>query len=155
MPDQLTAFITLMALLFFKHYFGDAQFQTLWQVLNKGRYGHPAGFVHAGIHVGLSALMLALWQALPAPFSIAVPLPWLAAALVFEGVTHYHTDWSKGHFFDGQHYARSERDEDGNPIFIIENERFWLFLILDQCLHFLGYLGMGIVLFYGPQWGWF
>src|SRR5258706_6817236 len=33
-----------------KHFVCDFMLQTAYQYRNKGIYGHPAGFVHAGLH---------------------------------------------------------------------------------------------------------
>jgi len=86
----MTPALLLAALALFqvKHYLADFHWQTLWMVETKGRYGHPGGLVHAGLHglLSLPVLMVA------APFFA----PGLFAALVIgEVVLHYHIDWSK------------------------------------------------------------
>ncbi|MDZ7709903.1 MAG: hypothetical protein U5K36_07465 [Roseovarius sp.] len=57
---------------------------SAWQVETKGRYGHPGGLVHAGLHGLLS---------LPVLMVAAPPAPGLFAALVVaEVVLHAHID---------------------------------------------------------------
>ena len=70
-----------------KHIIADFFLQNAYQIMNKGRYGHPGGLLHAAIHAVLSAPVLIM---LPeAAFAAGVVL------LVAEFVVHYHVDWSK------------------------------------------------------------
>src|SRR5258706_6464374 len=69
-----------------KHFVYDFVLQTAYQYRNKGIYGHPAGFVHAGLHAAGS---------LPAVL-ILTETAWLAAAVLSaDFLVHYHTDWLK------------------------------------------------------------
>ena len=45
------------AVLMFKHAVADFYLRTQYQYLNKGIYGHPGGFIHAGIHTALRPLV--------------------------------------------------------------------------------------------------
>ncbi len=49
--------LAAVAVLMFKHMVADFYLQTPYQYLNKGTYGHPGGFLHAGIHVALTPLV--------------------------------------------------------------------------------------------------
>jgi hypothetical protein len=41
----------------FKHAVADFYLQTAYQYSNKGKYGHPGGIIHAGIHAALTPLV--------------------------------------------------------------------------------------------------
>lgn len=109
--------ITLLACLEFKHFLADFVLQRPYQFLNKGRYGHPGGVLHASIHgVGtfLALLPLGVRQAI--------------VAAVIDAIVHYHIDWSKEQLVS--HFnARSS-----------STDRFWWLLGADQMLHHLTYL---------------
>jgi hypothetical protein len=57
MPHVAIIILAAIAVLLFKHMVADFYLQTPYQFLNKGTYGHPGGFVHAGIHVALTPLV--------------------------------------------------------------------------------------------------
>lgn len=69
-----------------KHFLADFPMQPPWIYLNKGKYGHPGGVVHAGVHLGLTLPILCA-------FGVAF---WPAFALAaLEALAHYHIDWLK------------------------------------------------------------
>lgn len=112
--------LVLIALFQLKHALADFYLQSNWMAANKGRYGHPAGFAHAGIHVGLSALVLLLF---------GVPVILTLALIAAEFVVHYHTDWAKDQLI---------RRDSLEPT----AARFWNLTGLDQLVHHLTNLGM-------------
>ena len=57
MPQIALLALAAVAVLMFKHAVADFYLQTAYQYLNKGTYGHPGGFIHAGIHVALTPLV--------------------------------------------------------------------------------------------------
>jgi len=69
-----------------KHFVCDFLLQTRFQKQNKGRYGHPGGLVHAGLHAigSLPAILLLTLSPLP-----------IAGIVLAEFVVHYHIDWLK------------------------------------------------------------
>jgi hypothetical protein len=84
--DLSAALLAVIAVLEFKHYVFDYLFQTPYQFMNKGTYGHPGGFVHAGLQaLGTLAAFLVI------PPSLAVGV----AIIVGEFIVHYHIDWTK------------------------------------------------------------
>lgn len=102
-----------------KHAAADFFLQTPFQYCNKGIYGHPGGFLHAGIHVALTPLVYLLI----APASLL-----LAASIALgEFVVHYHIDWAKEQITRRAGYTP-------------QTPRFWHALGIDQLLHGLTYL---------------
>jgi hypothetical protein len=79
--------LAAVGVLMCKHAVADFYLQTPYQFLNKGKYGHPGGFIHAGIHTALTPLV----------YLVLVPGSLLIAAglAVGEFVLHYHIDWLK------------------------------------------------------------
>jgi len=103
-----------------KHLVADYLFQTSHMFLNKGRYGHPGGLLHAGLHVGLTIVVLALF---------AVPVATVLSIAVVEFILHYHIDWTK---------EQLGKRADLNP----DKVNFWRLHGLDQALHQATYLAM-------------
>ena len=96
-----------------KHFLCDFPLQPPFMFLNKGKYGHPGGILHAFTHtVGTLAVCL--------EFGL---LPWLAVA---DGLVHYHVDWAKN-----QINARFGLDP--------SCKYFWWLLGADQLAHYLTY----------------
>ncbi len=56
MPEIAILCLAAIAILMVKHAVADFFLQTPYQYCNKGTYGHPGGFLHAGIHVALTPL---------------------------------------------------------------------------------------------------
>lgn len=112
----------LLSLLIFqiKHFLCDFTLQTAYQVRNKGTYMHPAGLLHAGLHMlGSLPAVLVLTQT-----------PWIVGALLAgELVVHYHTDWTKARI------DRALRLNDTNAL-------YWSIFGGDQLIHQLTYLAM-------------
>jgi hypothetical protein len=70
----------------FKHFIADFVLQTPYQFLNTGKYGHPGGFLHAGIHaVGSMFAFLFIQPTLTVGIAV----------VVLEFIAHYHIDWLK------------------------------------------------------------
>lgn len=86
MDDLTTAVIAVFLVLQLKHYVFDYVLQTPYQFMNKGTYGHPGGFVHAGLHALGSILAFLV---------ISPGLALGAAIVVGEFIVHYHVDWTK------------------------------------------------------------
>ncbi len=115
--------LALLALtyLVLKHFFADFVLQTPYQFRNKGRYGHPGGVLHAGLH-GLLTIPV---------FLILQPLDVSQAAAIIgaEVAVHYHTDYAKEKLV--RHAALTH----------VEAEYWWLFGA-DQLVHHLTYLAI-------------
>jgi hypothetical protein len=100
-----------------KHYIADYFLQPGWMLGGKGDFRQPGGYAHAGVHAGLTGLLLLL---------AGTPLPWLAGIVAGEFVVHYLLDYSKIHYSRGVHVDTQPR-------------RFWSLHGLDQITHQLTY----------------
>jgi hypothetical protein len=110
-----------LAYLASKHAIADFFLQTKYQWSNKGRYGHPGGILHAGIHVLMSAPLLLI---LPPP-----SLNYGLAVLGAEFLVHYHCDWTKEKFVKTNGWT-------------FQNDAFWRAMGVDQLVHALTYVAM-------------
>jgi hypothetical protein len=117
---MLALFLILFVGLEVKHYIADYFLQPAWMLVGKGDIRHPGGYAHAGIHAGLSAVVLLI---------AGTPLPLLAGLVVAEWVIHYALDYSKIHYSRGVHVDTSPR-------------RFWALHGIDQLTHQLTYAAM-------------
>jgi len=117
LPEQI---LIGMALFQVKHFFADYLLQSGYMVRNKGRYGHPGGLAHAGMHALCSLPVLAL---------IGLSLPAILLTALVEGVAHYHIDWGK---------------EQAQALLGVEETqlRYWHIFGTDQLLHQLTYVAM-------------
>jgi hypothetical protein len=119
MPKLVLLALAAVALLMFKHAVADFYLQTPYQYLNKGKYGHPGGLIHAGIHAALTPLVYLVL--LPGSLLIA------AGLVLGEFVVHYHIDWLKEQVTHRNGWTTSDRG-------------FWYALGTDQLVHGLTYL---------------
>jgi Protein of unknown function (DUF3307) len=123
MPMPHIAFLALaaVAILMFKHVVADFYLQTEYQYLNKGKYGHPGGFIHAGIHTALTPLV----------YLVLVPGSLLIAGAIAVGefLLHYHIDWLKEQITEHNGWTAHDRG-------------FWYALGTDQLAHGLTYLAI-------------
>lgn len=106
--------------LFIKHFICDFALQmSPWLYQNKGKYLHPGGITHAGIHgIGTAIVLM--------PF---IGQQAIMYALI-DFVIHYHIDWSK------MNLSRLFNLKPDN------SEWFWFLLGLDQLLHHLTYFAI-------------
>jgi hypothetical protein len=111
-------------LLAVKHFLFDFVLQTSYQVKNKGKFGHPGGILHSGLHAAGTAFVL---------FIMAAPGAILVAIVVAEFLVHYHIDWGKDQI--------TRRFATG------QNAFFWQMIGLDQLLHQLTYLAIAAILY--------
>jgi len=124
MNSAIVSLLIALALFQAKHFLCDFVFQSLWQVNNKGTYGHIAGIVHAGLHIIGSVPALLVLTQLPAV---------IAALCLGEFVVHYHTDWGRAQI--DTRFGLTEKDHS-----------YWVIFGADQLIHQLTYLGMIYVL---------
>lgn len=112
--------LSILFLLFLKHFIVDFPLQGPFQYKNKGTYGHPGGLLHSGMHGISTSLIFAF-----------VTTPLLAICLgVADFLLHYHIDWAKMNLNKKLGYGPTT------------HEQFWWLLGLDQLLHAITYLGL-------------
>ena len=112
--------LTGLTLLQLKHFVADFLLQPTYVFSNKGRYGHPGGLIHTGIHMlGTVPVLMVLGMG---GFMIAL-------VVIAEGIVHYHLDFGKdrvGSRFDMK----------------ITEWRYWALFGLDQFLHQMTYVAI-------------
>ena len=113
-------YLWLIAALTFKHFLADFVLQRDYQFKNKGKYGHPGGLLHAGIH-GLGTFLSFVW---------CVPLEWALMLALLDFAVHYHLDWAK---------ARVNNRMKLSPN---EGAQYWMLFGFDQFLHHMTYVGL-------------
>lgn len=127
-----TALITLMVLLFTKHFVVDFLLQFPWHYNNKSKYGHPGGISHAFSHclfTGMSLILVSLVFTIHWGFFLILFLAML------DGVLHYHIDWAKVKI--KEHFGWGPTT----------HEEFWILTGFDQYLHALTYIAIIVILF--------
>jgi hypothetical protein len=103
-----------------KHFIADYFMQPGWMLAGKGDFRKIGGYAHAGVHAGLSLIVLLL---------AGTPLLALVALVLGEFAVHYLLDYSKIHYSRGVHVDTQPR-------------RFWSLHGLDQITHQLTYGAM-------------
>ena len=109
--------VSLLVLLFTKHFLIDFPLQTPYQFQNKGKYGHAGGLLHSGLHGSATFVIFSFLTPYAVIFGIA------------DFLVHYHIDWAK---------VKLNNHLQLTP----ENPRFWTLLGLDQYLHAMTYIAM-------------
>jgi len=113
----ITVFV-LLALFGIKHFVADYLMQFDYMLREKGIYGAVGGVHHALVHASWTFLILVFF----------CDNADVIIALAFaDFVLHYHIDWSK------QQLTRNLTSAD---------RRFWIWMGLDQALHYLTYIGI-------------
>jgi hypothetical protein len=118
--DQVFLVLAAILVLQFKHFIADFVLQSSYQFLNKGKYGHPGGILHAGIHA---------LGSLPVFLVIAPTLALGIAIVVGEFIVHYHIDWLK------------ERTVKANQ-WVFPQSEFWWTFGADQAAHQATYVAI-------------
>jgi hypothetical protein len=115
--------LTLLSLLFLKHLVVDFFLQTPYMYLNKGKYGHSGGILHALTHLAGTGLILVGHFG---PAIVLAPIGFLLPLL--DGVLHYHIDWLKVTICKKQGWSMNF------------HEQYWWALGVDQYLHIMSYV---------------
>lgn len=103
-----------------KHYIADYLLQPGWLRGGKGDLAAPGGYLHAGIHILGTAMVLVV---------AGVPLLALVLIIAAEFVAHYAIDYVKYRYLGGV-------DAQAAPW------RYWALHGLDQLLHQVTYAGI-------------
>jgi hypothetical protein len=112
--------LSVLALLFIKHWFADFVVQFNYMVEQKGIYGAEGGIHHSLIHCVLT------WLVMYAVFQNTFVAVFTA---LFDGVVHYHIDWLKMNISRWRNLT-------------IRDHEFWMWLGADQLAHCLTYIAM-------------
>ena len=124
MTDIFWALVSVFTILQIKHFICDYPLQTPYQLLNKGKYGHPGGIIHSGIHALATATT----------FLVVTPTIFIGAVImVGEFLLHYHTDWAKDQITKGMGVTAKDHV-------------FWWAIGADQLVHHLSYVVIAGVL---------
>lgn len=113
-----TTVFLLLALFGIKHFIADYLMQFDYMLREKGIYGATGGVHHSLVHASWTFLILVF-------FCNDANLIIGLAALDF--VLHYHVDWAKQQLNRGLTPA---------------DRKFWIWMGLDQALHYLTYIGI-------------
>ena len=124
---MVVLFFLLFIGLELKHVVADYFLQPGWMLAGKGDFRQVGGYAHAGVHAGMSLVVLLL-----------AGTPWTLALLIAaaEFVVHYLLDYSKIHYSRGVHVDTQPR-------------RFWALHGIDQMAHQLTYGAMIYAASYG------
>lgn len=113
----------LLAGLETKHFLADYVLQNSWIIRGKGDLRAGGGYVHAGLHVLGSLIVLAFFH---------LPVALLVEMLVAEFIIHYAIDFTK---------ANAGRGIDAKT----QPTLYWSIYGFDQLLHHLTYIVMAYV----------
>jgi hypothetical protein len=122
--DPTAAVLVALLYLQVKHFICDYPLQTHYQLANKGTYGHPGGFIHAGIH---AVFTIPVFLIMTPTFLVGL------AIIVAEFILHYHIDWTKQQVMARAGWVEADRE-------------FWWGIGADQFVHHVTYLGIVTVL---------
>lgn len=103
-----------------KHFLCDFPLQVPFMYLNKGKYGHLGGLLHAATHGFFTMVVLAV-------FGVSLE-DCIHLALLDAGI-HYHVDWVK-----------TRVTQDNN--LTTKDAAFWAWIGIDQMLHYLTYVAI-------------
>jgi len=125
----MTEPLILMTLLIAKHFVADALLQNPYQYLNKGKFLHPGGLLHAYIHCVLT--VLCFW---------GYDLTILFLVGILDFVVHYFVDYGKMNVSRIYKWSGYVKSEDGKDYLHIYSNNFFIILVFDQCLHMFTYV---------------
>ncbi len=130
--------VGLLAMLIGKHFAFDYLLQDAYQFLNKGRYGHPGGIMHAASAALGTFIVFFIWLGIINHGSIEVNaalnyFKWWFFLIVAEGVLHYHVDWLKFQL------CRFMEWHPGN------SDYYWWVFGFQQMLHQLSYVALAVL----------
>lgn len=109
-----------LSALFAKHFIVDFVLQNGYQLQNKGRYGHPGGLLHSGLHALFTAPVLLL---------LTRDAGLIGLICGGEFLLHYHMDWAKDRLV--QRFRLT-----------IKDAAYWHAFGFDQFVHALTYIGI-------------
>lgn len=157
-----TLILVMMTYLIVKHFVFDfTALQTPWMFRNKGTYGHLGGIAHSAIHAAASIPILT-YVAVSTRYTpdgwygVSGPLLIVGLAL-FEFLVHYHMDWFKMWWCRTKGYSEyitvatatpgeATQCDLIKPHLAVYSGRYFLWLGIDQLVHYLTYIIMVTVI---------
>jgi Protein of unknown function (DUF3307) len=119
--------LIVILILQIKHFLCDYVLQSEYQYSNKGKYGHPGGIIHAGLHALFTIVA----------FVVITPALGLGLAIVVgEFIVHYHIDWTKEQILKRRRW-------------VFPRAQFWWVFGADQALHEMTYVAIAALLAIG------
>lgn len=121
--------LELLVLLIIKHFVVDALLQTPYQYLNKGKFLHMGGVLHAALH-GIGTGLVFMNHSIPIMIN----------AMILDAIIHYFIDFGKVNITKKYQWSEYIDDKINKPYLKIYSNHFFIAIVLDQCLHFLTYV---------------
>ncbi|MBI1362953.1 MAG: DUF3307 domain-containing protein [Proteobacteria bacterium] len=131
-----TVTLSFGLLLALKHFVADGPLQTAYMYVNKGKFLHPGGLIHAGLH-GLGTLLALVIAGAVVDHLFLTAFLLLALA---DFVIHYFVDMTKVRLTKKYGWSGMGKAADGSACLQIYNNAFFVALMADQCLHFATYV---------------
>ncbi len=147
--DPIIIFVLVAGLAFaFKHFLGDGVFQSNYQYANKGKWGHPGGLIHSGIHgvLTIPCVIVPFYVAgIDKPFWYISLFAGLIALCDF--MVHYLIDLTKVRLTEAKGWAKmTQFGQDEKSVLTVNDNKFFIALMADQCLHFATYVTMIMIM---------
>lgn len=128
-------------LLCLKHFIADGPLQYPYMYLNKGKFGHPGGIAHAGVHGALTTGVLLM-------AGVDQKWGWIG---VVDAIVHYFIDLVKVKMtakYKWFEFVPGSAVEPTTTSYLkITSDWYFYALIADQCLHFATYVVILAVVF--------
>lgn len=141
-------YVTLLAVLAFKHFWADGPFQLDYMAFNKGKFLHWGGVSHALTHGVCTLLALGLWFFLSGKLAAVHGLFLLLLYVVLaEVVTHYFIDlFMRKLTLDKNWIVVGFHKDSDKKLVTIRDRAFYRVLVADQCLHMMTYVVMASII---------
>lgn len=118
----------LLLFLFIKHFIADFLLQPPYMYKNKGTLTHPGGWLHAGLHGWMTAVLLLTCPIVIASYST------IALIALMEILIHYAMDYTKVNVCKKKGYGPTTHEE------------WFTWLGIDQTVHSLTYVLIAFIL---------
>lgn len=129
------ALATLAIMLAIKHFLADGLYQTAWHYKNKGTFLHLGGLSHSLNHAFGTFVVLLIFGILFGGLSKTL----FIGLVLFDFFTHYIIDYGKMNLTKNKGYSAMGTCPEGRPCQMIFDNKFYVWLVADQCAHFSVY----------------
>lgn len=118
--------LTIGILLCLKHFIADGLLQTAYMYKNKGNLFHLGGWAHAAIHACLTSLIFTFTE-----------LNTCLLLTTIDFLSHYFIDYAKVNITKRYNCCTAKEN-----YLIVYDNKFFIAIVADQCLHFAVYFMM-------------